>query len=69
MREIEAMFLIYLDLSILGSGGQHLCVSTEAHTQHCIVHHHEVVLSLVLQILQDTINTIISSQQKSFRND
>lgn len=53
------MFIVYLDLSILSSGGQHLRVSTEAHTQHGIVHHHEVVLSLVLQILQDTIHTII----------
>lgn len=47
----EVKFVFYLDLSILSSGGQHLCVPTEAHTQHCIVHHHEVILSLVLQIL------------------
>ncbi len=45
------MYLMYLDLSILSSCGQHLCITTEAHTQHCIVHHHEVILSLVLQIL------------------
>lgn len=43
---------LYLDLSILGPGGQHLRVPAEAHTQHGIVHHHEVILSLVLQILQ-----------------
>ncbi len=66
MREIEITFLLYLNLSILGSGGQHLCVSTEAHTQNCIVHHHEVILSLVLQILLDTMHIIISTQQKSF---
>lgn len=59
------MFGIYLDLSILGSGGQHLCVSAEAHTQHGVVHHHEVILRLVLQILQDTVNAVISSQLKS----
>lgn len=58
-EKLEVMFIVYLDLSILSSGGQHLRVSTEAHTQHGIVHHHEVVLSLVLQILQDTIHTII----------
>lgn len=40
-----------LNLSILSSSGQHLCVPTEAHAQHCIVHHHEVILSLILQIL------------------
>lgn len=50
----EGTSLVYLDLSVLSSGGQHLRVSTEAHTQHCVVHHHEVILSLVLQILQDT---------------
>lgn len=44
---------MYLDLSILSAGGQHLRVSAEAHAQHGIVHHHEVVLSLVLQILDD----------------
>lgn len=45
----------YLDFSILRSSGQHLCVSTEAHTQHCIIHHHEIILSLVLEILQDRV--------------
>lgn len=40
-----------LDLSVLGSGGQHLRVPAEAHAQHGVVHHHEVVLSLILQIL------------------
>lgn len=43
--------MIDLDLSVLGSGGQHLRVPAEAHAQHGVVHHHEVVLSLVLQIL------------------
>lgn len=43
-----------LDLSVLGAGGQHLRVPAEAHAQHGVVHHHEVVLSLVLQILGDT---------------
>ena len=50
------IFLVYLDLSILSAGGQHLRVSTEAHTQHRIVHHHEVILSLVLKILKDTMH-------------
>lgn len=52
------MCQVYLDLPILSSCGQHLCVSTEAHTQHCIVHHHEVILSLVLKILLYTMHTI-----------
>lgn len=54
LRGRGLIFLVYLDLSILGAGGQHLCVPTEAHTQHCVVHHHEVILSLVLKILKDT---------------
>ena len=58
MREMELMYQVYLDLPILSSCGQHLCVSTEAHTQHCIVHHHEVILSLVLKILLETMRTI-----------
>lgn len=40
-----------LNLSVLSAGGQHLGVAAEAHTQHGVVHHHEVILSLVLQIL------------------
>lgn len=58
VREMELMCQVYLDLPILSSCGQHLCVSTEAHTQHCIVHHHEVILSLVLKILLYTMHTI-----------
>lgn len=42
---------LYLDLSILRSSCQHFCISTEAHAQHCIIHHHEVILCLILQIL------------------
>ena len=34
----------YFDFSILSSCSQHLRVSAEAHTQHCLVHHHEIVL-------------------------
>lgn len=44
--------MLNLNLSILSAGGQHLRVSAEAHAQHGVVHHHEVVLRLVLQILQ-----------------
>lgn len=55
MSPLTKPFRVYLDLSILSAGGQHLRVSAEAHTQHGVIHHHEVVLSLVLQILSDTI--------------
>lgn len=40
--------MLNLNLSILSAGGQHLRVSAEAHAQHGVVHHHEVVLRLVL---------------------
>lgn len=40
-----------LYFAILCSCSQHLCVSAETHAQHGVVHHHEVVLCLVLQIL------------------
>lgn len=44
--------MLNLNLSILSTSGQHLRVSAETHAQHGVVHHHEVVLRLVLQILQ-----------------
>lgn len=47
----ESCFMLNLNLAILSPGGQHLRVSAEAHAQHGVVHHHEVVLRLVLEIL------------------
>ena len=41
------------DLTSLRSGSQHLAVSGERQTQHGLLHHHEVVLSLVPQVLSD----------------
>ena len=42
-----------INFAILSSGGEHFRVSGEAHAQHRVVHHHEVFLSLVLQIFAD----------------
>lgn len=43
----------HLDLAILRAGGQHFAVPREGHRQHGLLHHHEIVGGLVLEILAD----------------
>lgn len=60
-------FVLNLNLSILSAGGQHLRVSAEAHAQHGVVHHHEVVLRLVLEILQAGTDTRSVDREEDWR--
>lgn len=41
----------YLYHSILSSRGDHVGVMTYCQAQHSLIHHHEIILILVLQIL------------------
>ena len=41
------------DLPGFGTGDEHFAVSGEAQGQHGFLHHHEVVLGLVLEVLPD----------------
>lgn len=43
----------YLNFSIMRSAGQQVRVPAEGHAEHGLLHHHEAVLGLVLEIFPD----------------
>lgn len=52
-QALSALHLPHLDLAVLTTARQHLAVAAERHGQHRLLHHHEIVLRLVLQIFSD----------------
>ena len=44
---------LYLDFSILPTGGKHLTIPAECQADHSFIHQHEVLLCLVLQVFPD----------------
>ena len=49
----------HFNLPILGSRGKHLTITTVIETQDRAVHHHEVVLILVLEVLANFAGEVV----------